>query len=62
LASDFCGFSDIVIWLGSEGALKRVSIAGCKQGNPGLAPSSKAQAEAGPLMSMVRRVNMRLFP
>jgi hypothetical protein len=26
--------------------------------NPGLAPSLKAQAEAGPLMPMVRRVNM----
>ena len=46
-----------LVWL--KGELKRDSFADESVGDPGLA-LSEAQTEAGPLMLMVRRANMRL--
>jgi hypothetical protein len=49
-------FGHGVYWLGR--ARRTRSVAWVKQENPGLAPSLEAQAEAGPLIPMMRRANM----
>jgi hypothetical protein len=48
-----------MLWFGSKTALKRWGIAG-EQGKIPVLRRAKAQAEAGPLMLMVRRANMEL--
>jgi hypothetical protein len=48
-----------MLWFGSKGARYAISFAD-EWCDPGLARRAETQAEAGPLMLMVRRANMGL--